>query len=201
MLYVKKYCCLLLLFAWHHCIAQVKNDSVFQSSVLCSARLFDITTHKMTSVPLDDHSGKLRLFVFLSPECPLCQNYTRTINILNKQYAGRIQCYGIIPGKTYKREDVKAFAEKYKIIYPVLIDGSLGLSHYLQAAVTPEVILLTPGNELIYKGAIDNWLKDLGKPQAKISANYLQDAIAHALNHDSPAIKRTKAVGCLINDF
>lgn len=120
---------------------------------------------------------------------------------MNKQFAGQIQCYGIIPGKTYKKEDVAAFVAKYKIAYPVLIDGSLRLSHYLQAAVTPEVILLTSDNKLIYKGAIDNWLEELGKPRAKISANYLRDAIGHALNHQSPGIKRTKAVGCLINDF
>jgi peroxiredoxin len=199
--YVKKYYWLLLFFVWHSSFAQVKNDSVFQSSLLSAAPLFDITARKITSVPVADPSGKLRLFVFLSPECPLCQNYTKTLNALNKQYAGRIQCYGIIPGKTYKNEEVAAFTEKYKITYPVLIDASLRFSHYLQAAVTPEVILLTPGNELIYKGAIDNWLKDLGKPQAKISANYLQDAISRALKHESPAIKRTKAVGCMINDF
>jgi thiol-disulfide isomerase/thioredoxin len=174
------------------------NDSIFHSSTLTSITLLDAGTLKMTALPA---TRAVRVFVFLSPECPLCQNYTRTLNALNRQYSGKIQFYGIIPGKTYTPEAIAAFAEKYKISYPLFIDGSLGLSRYLQASTTPEAILLDQGNELVYKGAIDNWLEDLGKQRIKATENYLQDAIGLALQHEHPSVKRTKAVGCLINDF
>lgn len=174
------------------------NDSIFRTSTLTSIMLLDAGTLKMTAVPA---VRVVRVFIFLSPECPLCQNYTRTLNALNRQYARKVQFYGIIPGKTYTAEAITAFAEKYKINYPLYIDGSLRLSRYLQASATPEAILLDQGNELVYKGAIDNWLVDLGKQRIKATENYLQDAIALALQHELPAIKRTKAVGCLINDF
>ena len=142
-----------------------------------------------------------RLFVFLSPECPLCQNYTLVLNQLSHHYAGKIAIYGIVPGKTVERSELTAFSEKYKIGYPLLMDPSMNFSNYLQASVTPEAILLDRQNNLIYKGAIDNWYKTLGKPGARATEHYLEDAIDHTLRHERPAIKRTRPVGCLLNNF
>ncbi|HEX9511628.1 MAG TPA: redoxin domain-containing protein [Puia sp.] len=198
---MKKYIWILLLTAWHHSYAQSKNDSVFSSSILSSVPLFDAGQHRLTSLKSAGASGYTRLFIFLSPECPLCQNYTKVLNQLNIQYAGKIKIYGIIPGKTYKPSEIAAFAEKYKIGYPLLTDESFSLSHYLQATVTPEAILLGPENQLLYKGAIDNWYKALGKARIRVTENYLQDAIDHALRQEPSPIKRTTPVGCSINDF
>ena len=208
---IRKYIWVLLLVTGHPSLAQSssapsspassKNDSVFNTADLSSIRLFDAGRHRTFSLPSASASGSTRLFVFLSPECPICQNYTVKLNEFNRRYAGKIKIYGIIPGRSYKAAAVSAFAEKYKIDYPLLIDESLRLSHYLQASVTPEAILLDPGNELVYKGAIDNWYKALGKSRIRTTENYLQDAIDHALRKESPAIKRTTPVGCLLNDF
>ncbi len=195
---LQKYMWVLLVFPWHFSLAQPKNDSVFSAVTLASVPLVDAAAGQTVSVS----SGPgLRLFVFLSPDCPICQGYTRTLNLLNQQYAGVLKVYGVIPGKTWKTTDVKAFAAKYHIIYSLWMDRSLGLSHYLQASTTPEAILLTTGNVLVYKGAIDNWYTSLGRSRNKPTQNYLLDAIDRALGHGPPAIKRTTPVGCLINDF
>jgi hypothetical protein len=195
---MQKYMWVLLVFPWHFSPAQPKNDSVFSAAALSSVRLFDAATgHDVSIRP----ATRLRLFVFLSPECPICQNYTRTLNRLSQQYAGSIEVDGIIPGKTWKAPDINAFAAKYHIPYPLWMDRSMSLAHYLQASTTPEVILLTADNDLIYKGAIDNWFKSPGRARNTPTENYLQDAIDLALRHSRPAIKRTTPVGCLINDF
>lgn len=203
---LKNYICFLLLTAGHYSSAQSpsapsKNDSVFNTAALSSFSLLDAGSRRPASLKKSAASGQPTLFIFLSPECPLCQNYTKNLNQLYQQYAGKIRIYGIIPGKTYKPADVSAFAEKYKIPFPLWIDQSLHLSHYLQASATPEVILLDPQYQLVYKGAIDNWYKSLGKSRIRITENYLQDAIDHTLRQSSPVIKRTTPVGCLLNDF
>jgi hypothetical protein len=195
---MKKYMWVLLVFPWHFSPAQPKNDSVFSAAALASARLFDAATGHDASIR---PTTRLRLFVFLSPECPICQNYTRTLNRLNQQYAASIEVDGIIPGKTWTATDINAFSTKYHVSYPLWMDRSLSLAHYLQATTTPEVILLTADNALIYKGAIDNWFKSLGKSRSAPTQNYLQDAIDQALRHAYPVIKRTTPVGCMINDF
>lgn len=198
---IKKYITLFFLIAGHYSHAQFNNDSVFTTTTLSSFRLFDAGRHHIRSLSSADHPGTVKLFVFLSPECPLCRNYTTLLNQLHSQYEGKVTFYGIIPGKTYKPAEVNAFAEKYKITYPLLIDETLGLSHYLRASVTPEAILLTPDDRLLYKGAIDNWYKALGKARQKATENYLQDAIGHGLRNEPFPIKRTTPVGCSINDY
>jgi thiol-disulfide isomerase/thioredoxin len=143
----------------------------------------------------------LRVYVFLSPECPLCQNYTRTLNQLEQQYAGKIAIHGIVPGKTWKATDISAFTTKYHIAYPLRIDRDLKLAHSMHATTTPEAILLGPDNNVIYQGAIDNWYKALGRSAGKPTQNYLRDAIDYTLRHQQPPVKKTEPVGCLINDF
>lgn len=183
---VKYYIALLLVTAWPHLHAQMPaadNDSVFSAS-------------KLSAFPLKD--APLSLFIFLSPECPLCQNYSPVLNRLQKQYTGKVRAYGIIPGKSYDAATIKTFREKYKIAFPLLTDASFKLAHYLQASITPEVVLLNAQGGLVYRGAIDDWLKDLGKMKTKITTHYLEDAISGYPGQAN--IKRTKAVGCLIND-
>jgi hypothetical protein len=176
-----------------------QNDSVFDGHRLAAIPLEKGSQGGVAMLPAA--SGELRLFIFLSPECPLCKSYTGVLNQLNRQYAGRLQVTGIIPGRTYQQEEVDSFIRKYKITYPLYIDPSLDLSHYLQASVTPQVILLDKDSRLVYKGAIDNWYKALGKPGARVTEHYLQDAIEAALHHSQPATRRTNTVGCQINDF
>ncbi len=143
----------------------------------------------------------LRVYVFLSPECPLCQNYTRTLNQLEQNYAGKLTIYGIVPGKTWKAVDLSNFESKYHLTFPLQIDRDLQLTHRLHATTTPEVVLMTADNIIVYQGAIDNWYKTLGKAQNHPTQNYLQDAIDYTLRHETPPVQKTTPVGCLINDF
>ena len=198
---VKNYIVFFLVTAWYHLQAQTPiaagiNDSVFNASALSFIPLKDIFTGRIIHVA--SPGVKLSLFAFLSPECPLCQNYTPALNKLATQYASKVRVYGIIPGKAYDAATIKTFREKYKITYPLLTDPSFRLSRLLHASITPEVVLLNDHSELVYKGAVDDWLKALGKMKTKITSHYLEDAIARY--PDKATIKRTKAVGCLIND-
>jgi len=191
---------LLLAASWLLSHGQGQNDSVFNAGRLSAFRLTGVGLRPSMHLPASS-TGKLRLFVFLSPECPLSRNYTSVLNDLNATYAGELKMVGIIPGKTYRQTEVDSFIKKYKIAYPLFIDLSLDLSHYLKASVTPEVILLDSENNLVYKGAVDNWYKTLGKPGARATEHYLRDAIEANSRHQQAAIKRTTAIGCLINDF
>ena len=197
----KNYIGIVLLLAWHLSNAQGKNDSVFAGPTLSSIRLSDAGQRTAVTIRPADHPNAAMLFVFLSPECPLCQNYTTALNRLDREYAGKIRIFGIVPGKAYLPAEISAFAQKYKIAYPLLIDSSFRLTHYLQASTTPEAILLGPDYALLYKGAIDNWYQALGRNRLRPTENYLQDAISRFFSQESYSPKRTTPVGCLINDY
>ncbi len=197
----KNYIGIVLLMAWHLSNAQLRNDSVFAGATLSSIRLLDAGRRSDVWIRPADHPGGAVLFVFLSPECPLCQNYTSVLNKLDREYRGKIKIYGIVPGKAYGPAEISAFAQKYKIAYPLLMDSTLRLTHYLQASTTPEAILIGPGYELLYKGAIDNWYQALGRNRLKPTENYLLDAIGRYFRKEPYSPKRTTPVGCLINDY
>ena len=140
------------------------------------------------------------LFIFLSPECPLCQNYSKNLNELFAEYKYKIAFYGIIPGKAYSAAEVKKFSELYKVKFDLLFDKSFQLAKLLQATTTPQVFLVDKKNEIVYSGRIDNWATSLGVKRAFVTDHYLEDAIFASVNNIPVKIKLTNPVGCLIND-
>ena len=141
------------------------------------------------------------LFVFMSPECPLCQNYSATIQSIQEKYKQHLQVYAIVPGNTYDAATIASFKQKYKVNFDFFADTSLQLTKYLQATVTPEVLLLNTNMQLIYSGAIDNWAIALGKKRVKTTEFYLVNAIENTLHQQPVSISHTNPVGCKINDY
>ncbi len=150
---------------------------------------------------IETGKSALTVIVFLSPECPLCKNYSLTLNSLYEKYKSTVQFYGLVPGRTYSKETVAAFASEYKIGFPVWIDQKKEFSIAVQATVTPEVVVLDKANNIIYRGAIDDWVQALGKKKLKPQQLYLADALAQYLQTKSVLVKQTSPVGCLINEF
>jgi len=60
----------------------------------------------------------------------------------------------------------------------------------------PEAFVFLPGNELVYRGAIDNTFITPGRRRPNAEQKYLQDAILAAVKGDKPLVGKTDAVGC-----
>ena len=145
---------------------------------------------------------EFELFIFLSPECPLCQNYSVPLNDLYLKFHNySIAWIGIIPGRGFSDEQIQDFINRYHIRFPVYVDADMQLTHVLGASVTPQVILLNRKGKLLYTGAIDNWAVSLGQQRTIITQHYLQDALNNSLKGIPLTITRTQPVGCYINDF
>lgn len=170
-----------------------------------------LTFRKISSIPLQTLKGKetfiqksnvsLYLFVFLSPECPLCKNYSTVLNTIEKKYGNKLQVYGLVPGATYTQKDLQTFSNDYKIAFPLLIDRQKAFSNYVQATVTPEVVLTDKVGTVVYRGAIDDWVQELGKKKIKPQQHYLVEAIEQYLLGEPVLVKQTTPKGCLINEF
>lgn len=143
----------------------------------------------------------LHLFVFLSPECPLCKNYSLVLNTLQEKFSSNVRFYGIVPGRTYTEDEIQRFVDEYKIQFPVLQDRQKSLSNYVRATTTPEIVLLNQSGGLVYRGAIDDWVQALGQKKAKPQQHYLENAIIQYLEKKEVLVKQTKPIGCLINEF
>ena len=114
-------------------------------------------------------SVKASCFFFLSPECPLSQNYSLTINQLREAYnPDSIPFYGVFPGEFYSKKEIVDFTNKYKMSeYEMLLDPEYQLTDKLEATITPEVFVLDNKGNTLYSGAIDNWAFALGQKLRK----------------------------------
>lgn len=143
--------------------------------------------------------GKPVVYVFLSPECPLCKNYAPVLQELQAKNPD-VQFYGIISGKTFTRNDIATYVKDYRISFPVLIDSDKRVATSLKATVTPEVLLIEANGREYYRGLVDNWVTGLGAKRAKPTKKYLELAIGNLLQGNEP-IPSTRPIGCLISNF
>lgn len=172
-----------------------------------------LSTTVITSIPLYNTLKKdsafvqwqaakpLHLFVFLSPDCPLCHNYAPVLNELQRTYKEQLQIHAIVPGRSYADSLVNQFVETFSLKYTILKDTRQQLTKYFKAAATPEVFLLNNSGNLLYRGAIDNWAVSLGKKRIKTTEYYLMDAVDKSLRHLPIATKYVAPVGCIINEY
>jgi peroxiredoxin len=166
-----------------------------------SINTIPLRTLTQQRVTLSNYARPLLAVVFLSPDCPLCQRYTRTLNQLQAQYASELTIVGIFPGKAYSSAACEQFASDYRVTFTLLLDRPRQVSNALGATTTPEVFLFDEQRTILYAGAIDDWVVALGKTRNKASKTYLADAILAFTNGYPVSVIRTDAIGCLINDY
>ena len=176
--------------------AQISRD--ISLSTLSDIKLWDPAAGKAVSVGRD---GRMNLIVLLSPDCPMSVNYTLTLNQINEKFSEQVQITGIVPGSTVQDGEVNRFCDAYKLTFPLLMDKNMTAVRLIKGEVTPEAFLFNTEGILIYKGAIDNWLTDLGKRKQKPDKFFLQDAILNTMNGIPVTVPYVKAQGCLVNDY
>ena len=142
---------------------------------------------------------RISVVVFLSPECPLSQNYTSVLNKLAGTYDGKVSIEGVIPDSSYSVADIEKFRKEYHIVFDLSRDPGLRRVHGLKATTTPQAFLLDEEGHVVYEGLIDNWAVSLGVQRTVITEHYLTDAIEASLHHSAVAVRKTQPVGCLIN--
>jgi|SRR5690554_2774599 len=160
---------------------------------------FEDTKGNINSIAdyLEEKNGMV--MVFLSPECPLCQNYTVALRRLEKEYASReIPFAGVISGNFYSKEEVRRYKLKYDLEMDILYDPEFKLSEYYGATTTPEAVFIDTSGKLKYRGAIDNWAISLGKKRLNTTEHYLSDALDNFLTGNKINPRETKPVGCFI---
>jgi hypothetical protein len=96
---------------------------------------------------------------------------------------------------------VKGFTASYRLNFPLYVDKKMSLTRYLEGEVTPEVYLFNSNGQLVYRGAIDNWLVDLGQKKQKPDQHYLLNAITQTLSGELVRLPFVKAQGCILNDY
>ncbi len=143
--------------------------------------------------------NKASVVVFLLPDCPACESYSRTLIDLREKYLREgFEFYGVFPGNYNSTEEMKVFQKTYKIPFPLLTDPENILVHTLNAKIVPSVFLINSSGTVLYKGRIDDWLFALGKKRAVITKHELKDALVATSKGEPVIVKETTAIGCIL---
>lgn len=173
------------------------NLLMLWGSVAFSQKIKSNSGQKLSWESLKKH--EISLLLFFDPECPICQKYTKTIKFIDSVYHDKLGIYLLYPYSKLEANTWENFQTKYKFKYDLYLDRKRAFAKKTQANTTPEAILLDSKQDIIYKGAIDNWYYDLGKNRNKANEFYLIQAIESYLNRQEIKIKSSKAVGCIFS--
>ena len=178
----------------------------FLSLVACNqnsdVQLSSIVLHDTEGkeVSIGNLSGnKILVLTFLSPDCPLCLNYTTTLQNIRQQFSvDEIGFVAVFPGKDYDTESIKDFLDDYSPGMQGVLDPEFLLTRAVKATVTPEAVVISRDGKIVYSGSIDNRSYAIGKKRTLITNHYLRNALEKVLHDSLPDPDRTEPIGCFI---
>lgn len=144
--------------------------------------------------------GKARVLFFISTDCPISNFYAPEIQRICRDYGTK----GVGCSLMYEDIDVDASAVRKHlrdygyVNVSAAIDGDRKIAGRANASVTPQAVIVDSGGKIRYRGRIDNFYADLGKPRREATVHDLRDALDAVLAGTPVANAETKAVGCYI---
>lgn len=152
--------------------------------------------------PLLPGESKAVVIIFLASDCPISNRYAPLVNRIYEAYKEKgIKFYGVYPMSSETIEDIEKHRSDYGYKMPALIDKGHVLVDKADAMVTPEVSVYLPETETwAYRGRINDLYVDFGKWRRNPTENDLTDALDLILSGNEFEPKRTRAVGCYIQE-
>ena len=161
------------------------------------APAFSLKDHNGKEVKLADHKGKTVVLEWINPGCPYVKRHYEegTMAKLAKQHAdgGEVVWLAINSGDGAKAEDMKSFAEKHKLPYPILMDPDGKVGKAYGAKTTPHMFIVDKEGKLVYAGGIDN---DEDGEKSSDRVNYVAKALKELGSSKSVSEPETNSYGC-----
>ena len=140
--------------------------------------------------------------VFLGTDCPISRRAIPSLHrIAEEARKAGVDFYGVVSDPFTTRAKARAHAKEFAIGFPVLFDASGDLAKRLAPTHVPEAFVASKEGWIVYRGAIDDRMVDLGKERAQASRLYLADAIAAAAAGKPPAEASSQAIGCIFEGW
>ena len=140
------------------------------------------------------------VIIALDTECPLSIQYVEKINELARRYSENVNFLIFFPGPYYSIKEIELFIKQNKIQIDFINDIDFRITNWLNATIVPESFIIDTNSKIIYQGLIDNWASELGRTRQYTNKNYLEDGIKSILNSKQIIIKKTNAIGCIIEN-
>ncbi|MDG1873280.1 MAG: redoxin domain-containing protein [Mariniblastus sp.] len=145
-----------------------------------------------------DGSQELTVLYFTGLECPLAKLYApRMVALASNYEAQSVRFLGINSNQQDSMAELAAFAEEYKMTFPVGKDFNNVIADELAVKRTPEVLVVDKEFRIRYRGRVDDQYMP-GLSRQKASREDLKIAIDELLSGQQVATPSTQPEGCLI---
>jgi len=149
---------------------------------------------KETALNLGDIKEDVVVLVFLANHCPIVTMYEdRVIDFANAYKGKSVKVVGVavndMDADRLPAIKVRVKERGYPFVYGY--DGSQKLGKAYGATNTPQFYVLDKERVIRYTGAMDD-----NNNEAKVTKNYLRDAVDALLKGESVEVKETQARGC-----
>jgi peroxiredoxin len=162
-------------------------------------RMKDVVSGK--DVALNDVNGENGLLVIFSCNtCPYVKlSESRISEAALQARRGKIGVIIVNSNEAQRDEEdspesMKKYSDEQKFDFPYVVDVNSELADAFGATRTPHVFLFNGKGKLVYKGAIDDNIKD----DKGVKERYLRDALTAVSRGSEVKVASTKSIGCTI---
>ncbi|MBV8225691.1 MAG: thioredoxin family protein [Verrucomicrobia bacterium] len=155
---------------------------------------------------LADLKGKYVVLEWYQPDCPFVRAHYRSgvMQTLQKEYTAKgvvwLSIDSSAPGEqgNYPADKLNEFAARDGAARTALLldpAGNVGRSYGAQT--TPDMYIIDPSGNVVYKGAIDN-KRSTDLEDAKTATNYVKSALDALLSGKPVPMSSTRPYGCSV---
>lgn len=159
---------------------------------------FELSAFDGRKAKLSDYKDQIVVLEWLNPECPYSQFHYEKVNTMlrtAKKYQGKgVVWLAVNSSIKTTPEANRAFAEKYKLPYPILDDRSGDMARRYGARTTPHMFIIAKDGAIAYDGAIDSAPQDQKEPSAG-KINYVDKALAELTLNRKVSLPNTPPYG------
>ncbi len=147
---------------------------------------------------LGDRDGTQAVaLVFLSPECPISNQYLPELNRLAAHWAqAPVEVYGVLSDPSLSRTRAQTFADEYRPGFPLLWDSAGALAAALEPTHVPQAFVIDTQGKVVYRGRIDDLFAAVGRRRPQATSHDWQQAVDAVLAGQAPQVAETEPVGC-----
>jgi thiol-disulfide isomerase/thioredoxin len=143
---------------------------------------------------------KATVFIFVATDCPNSNTYAPILARLYREYSPRgVTFFNVYSDPAESASAVRKHDADYQVPFVALLDPHQTLARETGARSTPEVVIVGPGGEQLYRGRVDNRFIEPGKTRYQPTENDLDQALGAILQGKPAPHPVTRTIGCSIS--
>jgi hypothetical protein len=145
-------------------------------------------------------AGPVGVILFVTSDCPVSNGYAPEIQrICDGARTKGGSCTLVYEDFSIDAATVRAHRNEYRYReIPAVIDHDHAVAHRARATVTPQAVVVTPGEVIKYRGRVDDRYIALGRQRRVVTSHDLREAIDAVIGGKPVPTAETEAIGCVI---